>query len=117
MKVILEDKEIRNFDFGNNCESNVIPSLCAKNHILKNLLVNINDEPVLLEFENSYTDNGHLTLSFKSEMKDNSINKIDIINNCFFQFDPSYRNRLTISLGKFEGSYMLTKNKNKITLH
>jgi len=117
MKVILEDHEIRSFDFGNTCESNETPSICSKHHILKNLLVKINDDLILFEFENSYTDNGHLTLNFKGKMKPNSIKKIDISNTCFFEFDSSYRNRLAISLGKFEGSYMLTKNKNKITLH
>ena len=84
MKVILEDQEIRSFDFVNDCASNEIPSLCAKNHILKNLLVKINDDMILFEFESSYTENGHLTLNFKGEMKHNSIKKIDIINNCFF---------------------------------
>jgi len=116
IKVVIEKDEMLNFNFNSNCDVKKMTSLCVANHIRKNLILEINNQIILLELGDSYTDNGHLILFLTGELNNKEVNSLNITNNCFYEFHDGYRNRVILDLDKIQSSYMLTSKKNSFSI-
>ncbi|HIA36063.1 MAG TPA: hypothetical protein EYN89_04835 [Flavobacteriales bacterium] len=116
MKFVIEKDELFNFEFEGDCNFQKTTSLCLANYIKSNSTVKMNGEKINFDLGDSYTDHGHLILYFKAELKNVEIQSISIQNQCFFEFDSDYKNRIILDLDKFHKSYLLTKGKDSIHL-
>ena len=116
IKVVIEKDEMLNFNFNSNCDVKKMTSLCVANHIIANLILEINNQTILLELGDSYTDNGHLILFLTGELNNKEVNSLNITNNCFYKFHDRYRNRVILDLDKIQSSYMLTSEKNSFSI-
>ena len=50
------------------------------------------------------------------ELKNVEIQNISIQNQCFYEFDSDYKNRIILNLDQFQKSYLLTNKKHSIYL-
>ena len=116
MKFVIEKDELFNFEFEGDCNFQKTTSLCLANYIKSNSTIKMNGEKINFDLGDSYTDHGHLILYFKAELKNVEIQSISIQNQCFFEFDSDYKNRIILDLDKFHKSYLLTKGKDSIHL-
>ena len=116
IKFVIEKDELFNFKFEGDCDFQKTTSLCIANYINLNFTVKINDEKINLELGDSYTDNGHLIVYFMAELKTVEIQSISIQNQCFYEFDSDYKNRMILNLDQFQKSYLLTNEKHSIFL-
>ena len=116
MKFVIEKDELFNFKFEGDCDFQKTTSLCIANYIKSNSTIHINDEKINLDLGNSYTDNGHLVVYFIAKLKNNRIKNLSIKNQCFYEFDSGYKNRIILNLDQFQKSYLLTKEKHSIYL-
>tara|TARA_B110000438_G_scaffold195979_1_gene187550 strand:- start:244 stop:672 length:429 start_codon:yes stop_codon:yes gene_type:complete len=116
MKFVIEKDELFNFEFEGDCDFKKTTSLCIANYINSNFIIKINDEKINLELGDSYTDNGHLIVYFMAKLKNVEIQNLSIQNQCFYEFDSDYKNRIILDLGQVQKSYLLTKEKYSIYL-
>ena len=116
MKFVIEKDELFNFEFEGDCDFKKTTSLCIANYINSNFIIKINDEKINLELGDSYTDNGHLIVYFMAKLKNVEIQNLSIQNQCFYEFDSDYKNRIILNIDQFQKSYLLTKEKYSIYL-
>jgi hypothetical protein len=116
MKFIIENDELFNFEFEGDCDFHKTTSLCIANYINSNFTIKINDEKINMDLGDSYTDNGHLIVYFLAKLKNVEIQNLSIQNQCFYEFDSDYKNRIILDLGQVQKSYLLTKEKYSIYL-
>ena len=116
MKVVLEKADIISLDFNPDCDVLKTTALCISNHISENLTLEVNNKLLQLELGDSYTEDDHLILFFTGELLDENVKSLNIKNNCFYKFYDDYRNRIILDLDGFQSSYMLTAEKNSISL-
>lgn len=116
IKVVLEKEEMLSFNFKSNCDVQKMTSLCVSNHIKENLIVEVNNKIILLDLGDSYTEYGHLILFFTGKLKNDKVSHLNIRSNCFYKFHANYRNRFILNLEEFQNSYMLTKEKNSLSI-
>ena len=116
MKFVIEKDELFNFEFEGDCDLQKTTSLCIANYIKTNSTIKINDEKINFDLGDSYTDHGHLIVYFIAELKNAEIQNISIQNQCFYEFDSDYKNRIILNLDQFQKSYLLTKEKYSIYL-
>ena len=116
IKFVIEKDELFNFKFEGDCDIQKTTSICIANYIKSNSTIHINDEKIYLELGESYTDNGHLIVYFMAKLKNVEIKNLSIQNQCFYEFDSDYKNRIILDLDQFQKSYLLTKEKYSIYL-
>ena len=116
MKVVLEKADILSLDFKPDCDIDKTTALCIYKHISQNITLEVNNKLLQLELGDSYTEHDHLILFFTVELLDEKVKSLNIINNCFYKFYDDYRNRIILDLDGFQSSYMLTAEKNSISL-
>ena len=116
VKFVIEKDELFNFKFEGDCDLQKTTSICIANYIKSNSTIHINDEKINLELGDSYTDNGHLIVYFMAKLKNVEIQNLSIQNQCFYEFDSDYKNRIILNINKFQKSYLLTKEKYSIYL-
>ena len=91
-------------------------AICVSNYINEHTSIEINGKKVKFSLDESKTDHGHFVLYMKSELKSPDVSEIKIKNECFYEFDSKYKNRLIMNVAQFQKSYLLTKGKDKIHL-
>lgn len=116
LEISLEHSEMKNLQLDNSCDANKMTALCVSNYIIRNSTLKINNELVNFELSDSYISNDHLIIRLNSTSAYQSVKSIEIKQATFYEFFNAYRNRVTLNLDGFKGSYMLTKDKNSITL-
>jgi len=116
MKFVIEKDELLNFEFEGDCNFQQTTSLCISNYIKTNSTIKINDEKINFDLGNSYTNHGHLIIFFIAKLKNIEIQNISIQNQCFYEFDSDYKNRMILNLDQFQKSYLLTNEKHSIYL-
>ena len=116
IKVVLEKDEMMRLKFKSGCDVQKLTSFCISTHILKNLVVEINNELVYFEMGDSYSEKGHLIIYLSGRINNDNINSINIKNTSFYTYYSNYRNRIILDFGKIQRSYMLTASKNHISV-
>jgi len=116
MKFVIEKDELFNFKFKGDCDFQKTTSICIANYINSNFTVKINNVKIDLDLGDSFTDNGHLIVYFIAKLKNVEIQNLSIQNQCFYEFDSDYKNRIILNLDQFQKSYLLTKEKYTIYL-
>ncbi len=116
LKFIIETEVVAGFEFEGDCNFENMTALCMVQYINQHSSIKINGEKLEMELQNSYTEQDHLIIHLKSELNADSINKINIHNRCFYEFDRDFKNRIILDVGLFQKSYLLNRKRNKIKL-
>lgn len=116
LKFEMDRNEFRHYRINIDCSKNTMFNICASKYILSRSNLKINDKNVEFEFESSSIYNDHIIFNFKSIESYNSVNNIQIKNNCFYEINPEFKNRVTININNLQKSFLLTKDKDSISL-
>lgn len=116
MKLILERDALFHFEFEGDCDFQKTTSLCVANYVTSNSVVRINGKQVEWQLGDAYTDNGLFIVHFAAPLESDTIERLSIQNQCFYEFDPNHRNRVILDLDPFRKSYLLTREKHSIDL-
>ncbi len=116
MRFMIDQDEIKHFEFDNDCDFENLIALCTANYINENSTLVINHEALMFELESAHTDSGHLVVIQTAKFKSREVDHIYIKNDCFYSIDHHYRNRVVLDIDEFSGSYLLTNHKTEIWL-
>jgi len=90
-----------------SCDYSKMLSICTSNYIKDNSTLFINDRPIEFELESSNVRNKHLYIYFIAIYKVSDIDKVSVYNNCFYQINPHFKNRVIIDFENYRASYLL----------
>ena len=90
-----------------SCDYNEMLALCTSNYITTNSSLFINDRIIEFDLESSSIKNKHLYIHFQSRKEFNRIESISIQNNCFYAYNPHFKNRMIVDIEAYEASYLL----------
>ena len=99
--------ELEDLKTSQSCDFMNMLAFCTSNYVNKNTTLFINESPVDFEFESSSIRNNHLNIYFGSTTMLVDINKISVYNNCFYNFNLNFKNRIIIDIEKYRASYLL----------
>jgi len=116
MKFIIDKEQLDQFVFEDACAMKSMTALKVANYIKENSSIAINQKEIALELESSIIENGHLVIVMSSELEIPSIYKIEIINNCFYTFNPKFKNRVICNIAQFQNSYALYQNRRSLVV-
>lgn len=116
LEITLENSEMKALHLSDGCDAKKMTALCVSNYIIENSVLNINGESVHFELTDSHIQDDHLVILLSSKESFESVNSVEIKQATFYEFFGAYRNRVILNLTPFTGSYMLTKDKNSISL-
>ena len=116
LKFSIEKDELMHYEINQDCDLVNMTSLCVAKYLKDNMSVFINEELVSFGLEGSFTENDYLIVNFKSVLSFNEVHQISIKNDCFYDFDPQFKNRIILDLGNFNSSYVLNKENKQIDL-
>lgn len=117
LKFVIEKSEIDSFNFDSDCNVELMTALCLTKYLNKKSRLEINGEIVNLKLHDSYIEKGHLVINLNAKLTSTFIRELTIINNCFYEFNPKFKNRMILDIAKFQKSYLLTNKKNRINLN
>jgi hypothetical protein len=117
LRFVIEKEELHHFKFNDDCNIKQMTALCISTYIANNSFIEINDKKMVFELQNSYTEKDHLIVLLKGTKLVTSVEKITVSNNCFYEFNKKFKNRIILNVEQFQKSYLLTKNKNSLCLN
>jgi len=117
LKFTIEKAEIDGFNFNSDCNIKKMTALCLTRYINGKSHIKINGESVEFELNDSYNDKGHLVINLSAEVTSDSVKELTIVNNCFYEFNAKFKNRIILDIAEFQKSYLLTSEKNIIYLN
>jgi hypothetical protein len=116
LEVTLEFSEIKHMKLDNSCDLDKTTAICLSKYILTHAEMKINDKEINFELSGSHMVNGHLVLMYNSTVVLDVIKSIEIKNTSFYEQFDGYKNRITLDLVRFQGSYLLAEGKSSIKL-
>jgi len=116
LKLVIENTEASSFTFNNDCNFKEMNALCFSEYINNHSYIELNSEKINLELENSYVEKGHLIVNLSAKINSKSVEELTIYNNCFYEFNLDFKNRVLLDIKQFQSSYLLTKDKANIYL-
>lgn len=116
LKFEMDQNVLQHYRINMDCPNDKMLNLCVADYILSNIGLKIDENKVVFEFESSTIYNGHTILNFTSKNKFHEVKMVQIKNNCFYDINPKFKNRVRIYIMNFEKSFLLTKVKDSIYL-
>lgn len=117
LKFVIEKAEVDNFNFNSECDVKRMTSLCLTKYLNDKSHIKINGKTVEFKLDNSYIEKDHLVINLSANVTSDSINELIIFNNCFYEFNAKFKNRIILDVAQFQKSYLLTKKKDVIRLN
>ena len=116
LKFVIEKKELMNFTKDADCDFQKMTDLCTWKYLSEKATLKINDQKIALELDKSYLEGDQLVVLFSGPWRQEEIKELTIQNDCFYEFDHHFKNRIILEIDRFNKSYLLKKKKNKISL-
>lgn len=117
LKFKIEKAELLNFKI-KNCNFKEMTAICTTQYLSKNAKITINNTVIPLSFKDSYVKKDYLIVNLISDsISIDSIKTVELYNNCFYEFNSKFKNRIILDIGKIQKSYLLNKNKTEVQLH
>ena len=113
-KFEMDENELKQYRIGIECKKDIMSQLCNAQYVISNSSLEINGALVIFELNSSSKRNGHITLLLKSKKNYSKIDKVKIINNCFYELNPEFKNRARLNFRNIEKSFLLTKVNNSV---
>ena len=117
LKFTIEKAEFINFNFNSDCNIKQMTALCLTKYINGKSHIKINGKTVELKLNDSYTEKDHFVINLSAKVTSNPIKELIVSNNCFYEFNSKFKNRIILDIAQFQKSYLLTKKKDKILLN
>ncbi len=114
LEFMIDKEELQSFNFDKSCDMNKMTALCISSYINKHNKLTIDKKSIQFELENAYTKNNHLIVLLKANKPFTSLREIHIENNCFYEFNTRFKNRVLFHFEGFQKSFLLNKSKNII---
>ena len=116
VKFVIEKEELLSFELSKTCDVKSMTALCTVRYLNDHSSLKINGEAIQLELQSAYTEQDHLIILMNAEIHTSEVKNIAIENNCFYAFNPDFRNRIILDVAQFNKSYLLKRGKNKVFL-
>ena len=116
LKFMIEKEELMSFDHDNNGDIINMTAFCTAYYVSENLSVHINVVKHEFEMKSSYTDSDHLYIILSLNWNGDAIEQIVIQNKYFYKYDEDLKNRIIVDVGRFQKSYLLNRERDKIEL-
>ena len=116
LKFLIEKEELMRFKLKNSCDIQKMTALCTAQYLNKHTFIKINGELVEFELERSFTEADHLIIYLKSVASVKTIKEIRIYNNCFYEFDQAFKNRIVVTTRGVRKSFLLNRDRKTIDL-
>jgi len=113
LKFTIERNELMNFDT-DLCDFEGMTALCVSNYLNENTSVIVNGTSVTFELVNATTESNYLIVYLKATDTFDQIDKVEIINNCFYEFNDHFLNRVSIDICDIKKSYILSNQRRKL---
>ena len=117
LKFVIEKQELLNYNLNNDCDIKQMTALCTSKYLNSKSSIKINGKKITFELLNSYTKKEHLIIELSAKLDVQKIKNINIENNCFYEFNAKFKNRIIVDIGSFKKSYLLTKSKKTLILN
>jgi hypothetical protein len=117
LKFVIEKAELFHYPFEGDCDIESMTALCVVQYLNKRSSIQINNEIIEMELHNSYSQGDHFIVNLRGEWNGGSVNKIIIHNDCFYEFDAKFKNRMIMDVGRFKKSYLMNKKQTILELN
>lgn len=114
LRFMIDNEELMDFDFDEDCDIESMTALCTVQYLNKHSFIQINGKIVEFELQNSYTEGHHLIILLHSKFKEDVIEEIVIQNQCFYEQNKRFKNRIIMDVDRFQKSYLLSRDHDKI---
>ncbi|WP_156112411.1 DUF6702 family protein [Lacinutrix jangbogonensis] len=111
LKFVIDKTEVGGFNFNSVCDIKQMTALCLTKYINEKSEVKINGKAVEFMLNDSYTEKDHLVINLSANVTSDSITELIISNNCFYEFNAKFKNRVILDIAQFQKSYLLTKKE------
>ncbi|MEO1515394.1 MAG: hypothetical protein AAFV95_10285 [Bacteroidota bacterium] len=113
----MEQSVLHHFDFASQCENyQSATALCLANYIQAHSQVAFGEETLTFELSDAKKDGHHFVIRMVATGDFSSSDQLRIQNDCFFEFDPSFENRVVLMSTYGRDSYLLTHKKRKLSI-
>jgi len=109
LRFVIEKAEVDHFKFNSDCDVKHMTALCLTKYLNKKTQVKVNGKTVEFKLNDSYTEKDHLVINLSAQLTSSSVKELIISNNCFYEFNPKFKNRILLDVGQFQKSYLLTE--------
>ena len=116
IKLIIDQDELNAFSFPTTCDFDKTTAFCLVKYFSNNSTIIVNGKPLEFQLEGSSTENHHFILEMSTPLPKEVIKSIEIQNTCFTEFDPDFKNRMVLNIGKFQSSYLLNKKDSEVVI-
>jgi len=116
LKFVIDKAEVGAFNFNSDCDIKQMTALCLTKYINEKSEVKINGNAVEFKLNDSYTEKDHLVINLSAHISSDSITELIISNNCFYEFNAKFKNRIILDIAQYQKSYLLTNKKGIIHL-
>lgn len=117
LKFTIEKDEIDHFNFNSDCDIEQMTALCLTKYLNEKSQIKINGKVVKFSLDNSLIEKGHLVINLSAKVTSVSIKELNIANNCFYEFNSKFKNRIILDINQFQKSYLLTEKNDAIYLN
>ncbi|WP_435262721.1 DUF6702 family protein [Tenacibaculum sp. nBUS_03] len=116
LKFEMDKNELKHYSINKECQKNKMFDICISNYLLSHSNLQLNGTNIIFKFEESSVYKDHIIFKFKSKNTYQKVNQVKIKNNCFYNVNSKFKNRILIDIGNFQKSFLLTKGKDSILL-
>lgn len=114
LKFVIEKNEVDNFNL--KCDIKQMTALCLTKYIHEKSQIKVNGKNVEFALNDSYIEKEYLVINLSTNLTTEVIKELMIHNECFYEFNSKFKNRVLLDVAQFQKSYLLTKKKDSIHL-
>lgn len=114
LKFEMDNTELQHYRINMECDIDIMSDLCIAEYIIGNTVLEINGMAVVFQLEGASVHNGHAVYNLKSVKNFQKINEVKLKNNCFYDVNTAFKNRVIIDMDENQKSFLLTKDKSNI---
>ncbi len=113
---MIDQHELSHFDWKHECDLERTTALCLTNYINQHSTIQVNEKPITLQLSSSEVLRGQVYVQLESFEQLGSISTISVQLDCFYEFEPTYKNRVVFNFPTLQKSYLLTSEKKSVLI-
>lgn len=115
LKFSIKKDELIEFELNKHCDIKKMTDLCTTKYLNNNSKIEISGESVTFELSRSYTKNGEFIMILKTDLNSTKTNSIIVYNNCFYEFESTFKNRVIVNIRDVQKLYDMNNNRKTIS--
>lgn len=117
LRFVIEKEELMGFELAEDCDVQKMTALCTSLYLKDHAILKINGKKVNFQLQDAVTENDHMIVNFSARLQESTIDQISVENDCFYEFNHKFRNRIIFNFPNYQGSYLLDQNNKSIELN